>query len=56
MRVKVIRNFYDKEAHLALRSEGSEIEVPEARGKQLIEMKFAERLLEKKEPKKSAAI
>ena len=56
MKVKVVRNFFDKENDLELQKKDKIIEVSEKRADQLIKMKFAERIQEtKKETQKSAA-
>ncbi len=42
MKVKVIKNFYDKTAELALREVGDVLEVDKERAEKLISMKLAE--------------
>lgn len=44
MKIEVIKNFYDKENDLALRSAGDELEVSAERGKALIDGGFAKKL------------
>ena len=51
MKVRVIHEFKDKEADLELRKEGTVLEVSEARGKYLTDMKVVKIIEEKGEKK-----
>ena len=52
MKIKVLYDFFDKTAHLALRKAGERLEVPAQRAHQLISMNLAEQITElKKETK-----
>lgn len=51
MKIEVIKNFYDKENDLALRSAGDKLEVSAERGKALIDGGFAVEAKAKEEKK-----
>lgn len=51
MKIKVKQDFYDREKDLVLCKKGTEIEVPEQRGKELIEKGFASEVKPKEEEK-----
>lgn len=53
MKIKVKKDFYDREADLALRKKGAEFEVSEKRGKELIEKGFAEEIKSEKKTEKT---
>lgn len=48
MKIKVKKDFYDREADLVLRKKGAEFEVTEKRGRELIDGGFAEQPEKKK--------
>ncbi len=52
MKIKVLSDFYDREAGLVLRTAGEELMVRAERGKALIEKRFAEGILEPKSQKR----
>ncbi|MBP3469750.1 MAG: hypothetical protein J6K26_09580 [Lachnospiraceae bacterium] len=48
MKIKIIRDFFDKKNNLKLRKKDEIMEVDADRGKQLISMKFAEQISDSK--------
>ena len=48
VKLKVKKDYYDREADLALRKKGAEFEASEKRGKELIEKGFAEEVKSEK--------
>lgn len=54
MKIKVIKDFFDRENDLVLREKGEELEAPEQRGRELIAKGFVAEVKPKEQKKKES--